>query len=65
MLHTDMDTHPVGTGRAKRNPADRDVPAISDELAVARALTDLGHRLLVTTAREISADRHRPATLPA
>jgi hypothetical protein len=64
-LHTDLDTHPVGTGRAKRHPADPDVPAIGDELAVARALSDLGHRLLVTAARDISAATHQPATLPA
>jgi hypothetical protein len=29
------------------------VPEIGDELAVARALSDLGHRLLVTTAGDI------------
>jgi hypothetical protein len=36
----------VGVGTARLNPADRDVPEIGDELATARALTDLGHRLL-------------------
>lgn len=43
----------VGIGRAHVNPVDADVPEIGDELAVARALADLGNRLLVTAARDI------------
>jgi uncharacterized protein DUF1876 len=35
----------TGTGRARRNPGDRDVPEIGDEYAVSRALADLAHRL--------------------
>ncbi|QYC41855.1 hypothetical protein Nocox_21245 [Nonomuraea coxensis DSM 45129] len=34
-----------GLGRARRNPADRSVPEIGDELAVARALDDLAGKL--------------------
>lgn len=34
-----------GTGHARRNPRDRMVPEIGDEVAAARALLDLGHRL--------------------
>jgi len=52
-LHDDIGNHVVGTGRAKVNPADPDVPEIGDEIAVARALTDLGHRLLNTAAGDI------------
>jgi hypothetical protein len=37
------------------NPADDDIPEIGDELATARALTDLGHRLLLTAATDIEA----------
>jgi hypothetical protein len=36
----------VGVGFARLNPADPDVPEIGDEIAVARALSDLGQRLL-------------------
>ncbi|GAA1362976.1 MULTISPECIES: DUF1876 domain-containing protein [Catellatospora] len=43
----------IGVGRAKLNPDDQDVPEIGDELAVARALSDLGHRLLVVAAGDI------------
>lgn len=53
-LHTEIGDSLVGTGRAQLNPHDYDVPEIGDELAVARALTDLGHRLLVTAAGDIS-----------
>lgn len=54
-LHTDDDTHLIGTGRAKLNPADEDIPEIGDELAAARALNDLGHRMLLTAAADIQA----------
>jgi hypothetical protein len=43
----------VGVGSARLNPADHDVPEIGDELAVARALTDLGHRLLIAAAADV------------
>jgi hypothetical protein len=36
----------VGVGFARLNPVDPDVPEIGDEIAAARALSDLGHRLL-------------------
>ncbi|MEU6538503.1 DUF1876 domain-containing protein [Streptomyces sp. NPDC047000] len=38
----------TGTGTARRNPADSDVPEIGDELAAGRALHDLARRLLAT-----------------
>jgi hypothetical protein len=43
----------AGTGLARLNPADRDVPEIGDELAVARALSELSHLLLEAAARDI------------
>jgi hypothetical protein len=43
----------VGVGLARCNPADNDVPEIGDELAVARALIDLGNRLLSAAASDI------------
>jgi hypothetical protein len=54
-LHSDADKPLVGVGRAALNPADRDIPEIGDELAAARALTDLGHRLLLAAAADIGA----------
>ncbi|MCZ2839126.1 DUF1876 domain-containing protein [Modestobacter sp. VKM Ac-2985] len=36
----------VGVGFARLDPADPDVPEIGDQIAVARALSDLGHRVL-------------------
>jgi hypothetical protein len=57
-LHTsDTDTM-SGTGTARLNPADRDVPEIGDELAAARALSDLAHRLLHAAAEDIEAITH-------
>lgn len=54
-LHTDDDTDLVGVGNARLNPADEEVPEIGDELAAARALTDLGHQLLLTARADIAA----------
>jgi hypothetical protein len=52
-LHTGADTHLKGIGRARLNPADRDIPEIGDEIAAARALSDLGQRLLLAAAGDI------------
>lgn len=48
----------TGEGTARLNPADRDVPEIGDELAAARALSDLAHRLLHAAAEDIEAITH-------
>jgi hypothetical protein len=53
----------TGTGNARLNPADRDVPEIGDELATARALSDLAHRLLHAAAGDIEALTHERAHL--
>jgi Domain of unknown function (DUF1876) len=42
-----------GWGRARRNPNDPEVPRIGEELAAARALNDLSHKLLEVAAAEI------------
>jgi len=47
-LHTGFDDTLIGLGRAKLNPNDKDLPQIGDEIAVARALTELGRWLLIT-----------------
>ncbi|HUY29664.1 MAG TPA: DUF1876 domain-containing protein [Acidimicrobiales bacterium] len=35
----------AGWGRSRRNPVDPDVPAVGEELAAARALSDLARQL--------------------
>ncbi|GAA4216342.1 dsRBD fold-containing protein [Actinocatenispora rupis] len=53
----------TGRGRARVSPMDEDIPAIGAELAAARALTDLGYRLLLTAAGDIQAVTHEPVRL--
>jgi Domain of unknown function (DUF1876) len=53
----------VGVGTARLNPHDRDVPQIGDELATARALSELGHHLLHAAAEDIEGVTHQPAHL--
>jgi hypothetical protein len=43
----------AGTGTARLAPTDSDVPEIGDELAAARALSDLAHQLLDAAAEDI------------
>ncbi|WP_028661434.1 DUF1876 domain-containing protein [Saccharomonospora saliphila] len=62
-LRTESGTSRTGSGLARRNPRDTDVPAIGDELAVARALADLSHQLLDATASDIESVTHQPAHL--
>jgi hypothetical protein len=51
----------AGTGLARLNPDDQDVHAIGDELAVARALSELSHLLLDAAARDIERSSGVPA----
>lgn len=60
VLHTDAPTHLEGHGETVRNPGDRDVPEIGDEVAAARALHDLADTLLGTAAGDIAAIEHKP-----
>lgn len=53
----------VGVGTARLNPEDRDVPQIGDELATARALSELSHHLLHAAAEDIEGITHQPAHL--
>ncbi len=62
-LHTEIGDHLVGIGRAKVSPTDYDIPEIGDELAAARALTDLGHRLLLASAGDIEQVTREPVHL--
>ncbi|MCV7151303.1 DUF1876 domain-containing protein [Mycolicibacterium pyrenivorans] len=52
----------VGVGMARLNPADRDIAEIGDELAVARALSDLGTRMRAEAAEDIESVTHEPAS---
>lgn len=62
-LHTQDTERMVGVGFARLNPVDPDVPEIGDEIAVARALSDLGHRLLDAAAGDLEGVIHSPAHL--
>ena len=62
-LH-DRDTERLtGVGLARLDPADRDVPEIGDEIAVARALSDLSHRLLQTPTEDVEQSTGTPTHL--
>lgn len=63
-LHTGDRTSLTGTGSARLNPADPDVPEIGDELAAARALSQLAHALLEAAADDISGVLHESVDLP-
>ncbi len=51
----------VGVGMARLNPADRNIAEIGDELAVARALSDLGKRMMTVSAEDIERVTLAPA----
>ena len=53
----------VGVGLARLSPEDRDVPAIGEEIAAARALSDLSHRLLRTATEDVEQVTGEPAHL--
>ncbi len=62
-LHTGARTNLVGTGTARLDPHDRDVPEIGAELAASRALADLAHQLLAAAADDIEGVTHERAPL--
>ena len=57
------DEHLVGHGRARLNPADQGVEKIGAEIAVARALSDLAHKLLHAAAHDVEGMTHQRAHL--
>lgn len=64
LLHTDEGRELRGDGLARRNPADLPSPRIGDELATARALSELTHKLLEMVAKDIEeAQGARPEHL--
>ncbi|MFG2041724.1 DUF1876 domain-containing protein [Dactylosporangium sp. NPDC048998] len=62
-LSAEDDTLITGAGDAHLHPADDNIPEIGDELAAARALSDLGHQLLLTAAADIQAVTDEPVRL--
>ena len=62
-LHTADDTRLSGTGTARLNPVDRNVPEVGDELAASRALSDLAHNLLECAAGDIEELTRKPVRL--
>jgi hypothetical protein len=51
-----------GRGMSRRNPRDDSEPRIGEELATARALSDLAHQLLGLAATDIESRTHVPAS---
>jgi Domain of unknown function (DUF1876) len=53
----------IGHGLARRNPDDQEVTQIGEEIAAARALSDLAHQLLNDAAGRIEGITHERAHL--
>jgi hypothetical protein len=53
----------VGRGEARRDPADREVAVIGEQIAAARALSDLAGKLLHMATEGIECITHEPAHL--
>ncbi len=53
----------AGWGRARRNPSDPNVPLVGEELAVARALSELSHHLVNAAVDSIEAFEGHPVRL--
>ncbi|KRF34490.1 hypothetical protein ASG94_16710 [Nocardioides sp. Soil805] len=65
VLRTSAGTEVRHSGVARRNPADRDVPEIGEELAACRALTGLAHDLLESTVSDVEGNVHARVRLDA
>jgi hypothetical protein len=52
-----------GWGQAKRSPEDPNVPVVGEELAAARALSDLSHQLVQAAAERIETWEGHEVTL--
>lgn len=60
---TRADLGMIGHGQARRNPHDQQVTQIGEEIAAARALSDLAHQLLDEAAWQIEGITHERAHL--
>jgi hypothetical protein len=52
-----------GFGQARRAPQDRRLPVVGQDLAAARALSDLSHKLLDAAAQRIESSEGQPVKL--
>jgi Rv2632c-like len=59
-LHTSDRTDLRGVGTSSRNPGDREVPEIGDELAVSRALADLAEHLHTAVRLDVVENSDQP-----
>jgi hypothetical protein len=55
---THVDLGMIGHGLARRNPHDQEVTQIGEEIAAARALSDLAHQLLDEAAWGVESITH-------
>jgi hypothetical protein len=62
-LGLDGGEHMAGHGKARLNPSDQGVEKIGAEIAVARALSDLAHKLLHAAAHDVEGMTHQRAHL--
>jgi hypothetical protein len=62
-LALDDGEHVAGHGKARLNPTDQGVEKIGAEIAVARALSDLAHKLLHAAALDVEGMTHQHAHL--
>jgi hypothetical protein len=53
----------TSSGRASRNPRDAKMPMVGEELAAARALSDLAHKLVEAAVETISEREGKPVHL--
>ncbi|PIJ33239.1 hypothetical protein BMW24_015765 [Mycobacterium heckeshornense] len=53
----------TGIGFARRNPSDENIAEIGDELAVARAMSNLADQLFAITAADVREATHEPAVI--
>jgi Domain of unknown function (DUF1876) len=53
----------AGRGEARRNPADQEITLIGEQIAAARALSDLAGKLLHAAAESIEGITHERAHL--
>jgi len=63
VLRTSAGTEVRHSGIARRNPSDRDVPEIGEELAACRALTGLAQDLFEATVVDVEENIHGDAHL--
>jgi hypothetical protein len=62
-LVMDDGAHLLGHGMARRHPRDPSITEIGEKIAVARALSDLAHRVLGSAAAELEDVTHERARL--